>query len=302
MIYIRSLAFGRIFLLVLLCSQSKPANADSAKLVHDQIFPLRGNLTDGLNLSGLAFVQGMLAVCGDETAKLDLLKRHGDHFQVVASPLIGKSDTEIDMEGLAADGNLLYVIGSHSLARKAVEPDRSYQKNQKRILQVNEDKHRQQLIRLKINEDGQIDEKKQINLHRILKDDPLLGPFTSLPSKENGIDIEGIAARDQKLFIGFRGPVLRGNYVPVMILDFDDPEDYELLFVRLDGNGVRDMTAVDGGFLILAGPVGDAPGTILSISGTARIALSVAIRRAGNVRFSAPSRRRARAKRRDWRL
>ncbi len=71
---------------------------------------------------------------------------------------------------------------------------------------------------------------------------------------------EGVAVRDQVLFVGFRGPVLRGNYVPVLQLRFDKPNKNELLLVKLDGLGIRDLTAIDSGLLILAGPVGDGPG------------------------------------------
>ena len=34
----------------------------------------------------------------------------------------------------------------------------------------------------------------------------VLAPFTRLPAKENGVDIEGIAVRDDLLYVGFRGP------------------------------------------------------------------------------------------------
>ena len=88
-----------------------------------------------------------------------------------------------------------------------------------------------------------------------------MGIFTKIPSKENGIDIEGIASDGDKLYIGFRGPVLRGNYVPVMVIkDCDNPSDYELLFVNLDGNGIRDICKVEDGFLIISGPMGDGVG------------------------------------------
>jgi hypothetical protein len=42
-----------------------------------------------------------------------------------------------------------------------------------------------------------------------------------------------------------------------MRLQFDDQQDNELLFVNLDGRGIRDITKVQDGFLIVAGPVGD---------------------------------------------
>lgn len=81
--------------------------------------------------------------------------------------------------------------------------------------------------------------------------------FNEIPGKENGVNIEGLAVKDGHLCIGFRGPVFRGNYVPVMKLEFADPPKNELLYVRLDGYGIRAMTSVSDGFLIIAGPVGD---------------------------------------------
>ena len=41
---------------------------------------------------------------------------------------------------------------------------------------------------------------------------------------------------------------------------FDDPDNEEsLLYVNLGGRGIRSLARVDDGFLIIAGPVGDAP-------------------------------------------
>jgi len=79
--------------------------------------------------------------------------------------------------------------------------------------------------------------------------------------KENGVDIEGIVVRDGKVYLGFRGPVLRGNYVPVVSFEFEEPDEYELMFIELGGRGVRDLAATDDGFLLLAGPVGDGDGS-----------------------------------------
>lgn len=71
------------------------------------------------------------------------------------------------------------------------------------------------------------------------------------------MDIEGIAADGEQIYLGFRGPVLRENYVPIMVTTFDNPQDYELRFVRMGGRGVRDITKVEDGFLIIGGPVED---------------------------------------------
>src|SRR5262249_48563942 len=67
---------------------------------------------------------------------------------------------------------------------------------------------------------------------------------------------EGIASDDDAIYVGFRGPVLRGNLVPLLKLDFDNPKDYDLWFVLLGGLGIRDLTKSNDGFLIFAGPTG----------------------------------------------
>ena len=43
-----------------------------------------------------------------------------------------------------------------------------------------------------------------------LAGEPLLRPFLPIPSKDNGLDIEGITARGDRVLLGLRGPVLRG--------------------------------------------------------------------------------------------
>ena len=81
-------------------------------------------------------------------------------------------------------------------------------------------------------------------------------------SKENGVHIEGIAVKGGVLYLGFRDPVFRDTYVPVMTRKFDDPADtHDLLFVRLGGRGLRSLACVSDGFLNIAGPVGDGPGS-----------------------------------------
>jgi hypothetical protein len=46
-----------------------------------------------------------------------------------------------------------------------------------------------------------------------LADDPHLGFFVGamIPGKENGFDVEGLAFYQNRIFLGLRGPVLRGG-------------------------------------------------------------------------------------------
>lgn len=255
----RLLALGvRNVALLLLLIYGK---VDAAELVPKGQLVFDGSINGSTNISGLAPVSGLLAIAADEGVMVDLLRKQSDsQYRLVQSiPLLKPDDekAEIDIEGLTSDGNILYAIGSHSLTRKQVDPDDDYDKNRKRLTKVSHDDHRDNLFRLKINSDGTLDKKKSIDLRDLLKDDPILGPFCEIPSKENGVDIEGIAFSEDRLFVGFRGPVLRQNHVPVMVLRFDSPDEYELRFVHLEGRGIRDITQVKDGFLLIAGPVGD---------------------------------------------
>ncbi|MBQ0818798.1 DUF3616 domain-containing protein, partial [Microvirga sp. HBU67558] len=76
--------------------------------------------------------------------------------------------------------------------------------------------------------------KKRGALERWLAEDPHLGPFLAVPSKENGLDIEGLAVRGNRLWLGLRGPVLRGHAV-VLDLELRQKAPDRLKARRIDG-------------------------------------------------------------------
>jgi hypothetical protein len=104
-------------------------------------------------------------------------------------------------------------------------------------------------------------------LTRLLRDDRHLGPFMGLPGKENGFDIEGLALAGERMFLGLRGPVLRGW---AMVLELRPQDDGECLalgvlegrkrkrvrkhFLDLGGLGIRDLCLQGDDLLVLAGP------------------------------------------------
>ena len=118
--------------------------------------------------------------------------------------------------------------------------------------------------------------RKQDALTRALRDDPHLGPFLAIPSKDNGFDIEGLAAAPGgRLFLGLRGPVLDGwacileihvaphRRRPDELLLLKLPRDagarpglarYRKHFLDLGGAGVRDLCFAGRDLLILTGP------------------------------------------------
>jgi hypothetical protein len=120
-------------------------------------------------------------------------------------------------------------------------------------------------------------------LRRLLREDPLLGDFVGLPSKENGLDVEGIVARGDRVWIGLRGPVL-GQSACVLEMEVKDTRHGHLKlrklgqgsrfrkhFVDTDGQGIRDMKWDGDDLLLVTGPVmsGDGPAAILRLHGFA---------------------------------
>jgi hypothetical protein len=116
-----------------------------------------------------------------------------------------------------------------------------------------------------------------------LRADEHIGPFLAIPSKDNGLDIEGLVTLPPRLLVGLRGPVLRGWAIVLELEPRLDPADPTLLhlapldspagrsyrkhFLDMDGLGVRDLTRHGDDLLILAGPTMllDGPSRILRI-------------------------------------
>lgn len=113
-------------------------------------------------------------------------------------------------------------------------------------------------------------------LMEALAEDEHLGPFLSmkLPSKDNGFDIEGLAVHGNQIFLGLRGPVLRGWAIileidveesapgTLALKDLGDGDLYRKHFLDLNGLGIRELCLHQGDLLILAGPTMDLEGAM----------------------------------------
>ncbi len=232
------------------------ANGQSIEMVGK--LKLKGDVQQPDELSGIAYFQNLLVVCPDEEASFSFLQNSGQNEYTALPPIkLLNTDAELDLEGAASDDQFVYLIGSHGLARKAVKPERTYLENRKLLSKIQKHDEADSLFRLKVSNAGSVERMERISLRDLLEADETLRPFNRIPSKENGIDIEGIAIKDGRIYLGFRGPILRGNFVPVMIFKFDNPSNYELRYLDLGGRGIRDLTRVSDGFLLIAGPNGD---------------------------------------------
>jgi hypothetical protein len=223
-----------------------------------------GDIRAPENISAVARIgEGhFLAIGGDEGRLIQILRRVDDahytwdHNIKLADAEEGK---EIDVEGLAWSEGRLYVMGSHSRKREKLDPQLSPGENRKLLEKNKAEPLREHLYELRLDTSAELTDKKPVSLKDRIHDDKVLKDFAKIPSKENGVDIEGVAALGDKIFAGFRGPVLREGLVPVLVFDFDRPNDAKTRFLNIGGRGIRDLVRVTGGFLLIGGPVGDEP-------------------------------------------
>ena len=257
------------------------------------------------NLSAVRLDGPVLWIAGDETATVERLladrpERAGEFGDETTFRLADfvdlpgdDADEEADVEGLARTGHFLWAVGSHSLRRKQIKERHEGAKALKRLARIEGQGNRQILVRLPIADvDGVPTPVREIevdgvkhraaalgrkdDLRELLADDEHLGPFLPIPGKDNGLDIEGIAVRGDRVYLGLRGPVLRGwafvvelrPYVDdddpdrLRLHEFEDGKPYRKHVLDLEGLGVRDLCPAGDDLLILAGPTMDLDGPV----------------------------------------
>ena len=215
-----------------------------------------------------------------------------------------KLDQEIDIEGLAFHDGYLWLVGSHSIKRKKAESRKGKDETEgrKRLIELDEKGNRYLLARIPLEDPfgpdptpvrstagnsrsaaqlgGGISGNDLTEAIRSANDgknggDQHLARFLSLPGKENGLDIEGLAVDGRRIFIGLRGPVLRGWSI-VLEIEVEEKHDHRLElrsidhdielyrkhFLQLDGLGIRDLCVAGDDLLVLAGPSMDHDGPV----------------------------------------
>lgn len=222
------------------------------------------------NVSGAALSAdgGLLVLATDEGSELLVVSAQGSSLEFLPAVPLGDPKDEIDLEGVTrhSDPATFFAVGSHSWRRKNIygekHADKSYSDLKERFEDESPDRERDRdrLMRIELDpQTGVLANLRDLPLRQLLDANPVLNVFGAIPSKENGIDIEGIASDGEKLYLGFRGPVFRSGLTPVLVASAADLSGAELRYVPLDGRGIRDIARVSDGFLIIAGPVGDSP-------------------------------------------
>jgi hypothetical protein len=272
-------------------------------------------LRDGLSV--VVQIGDTLWVANDETISLERLSliaggntgnyrfgRHhkqfslNDYLRLPVPPPSDPADLEeADVEGLVYENDYLWLVGSHSLKRKKPKLKDEAEKARQQLAQVSRDGNRYLLARIPIVErDGTYALAKKDtqrgktrtaallhghdrgnDLTEALRGDEHLGSFLTIPGKDNGFDIEGLAVAGERLFMGLRGPVLRGWAVILEVAIMEDrdqpstlrlkaigPNDrlYRKHFLHLGGLGIRDLCVQGADLLILAGPTMDLDGPV----------------------------------------
>jgi len=255
-----------------------------------------------LDLSAVRMIDQSLWLGSDETAHLEKLTLQGEagvgHESIAINDFLHLphgGTQEVDIEGIAYSDHYLWVVGSHSLKRKRVKPDElSPGENIQRLETLSVEENRYLLGRIPLVNGqlfktcthptepgtvlraGQLKREKHGNqLTRSLRDDDHLREYlrANIPGKENGFDIEGIAVDADRIFLGLRGPVLRGWAILLEVQVKEkksgdlrlkkigpDGERYRKHFLNLRGEGIRDLCFYKEDLLVLSGPTMDLTG------------------------------------------
>ncbi len=271
-------------------------------------------LQDGLadardNVSAVVVRENHLWLGGDEGTSIDRMTRDAngnfdDHVRFDLKDLLklpAPAKEEIDIEGLDVDGGYLWLIGSHSAKRKKVDSKKTLAENLERLGKVEMEGNRFTLARVPLNASAEpVAKQGSLTAARLdgdangnilmtaLRDDTHFGRFVprksndggvvkikGIPSKDNGFDVEGLAVSGNRVFLGLRGPVLRGwatvielrvkaSSADVLSLEpiGANGELYIKHFLQLDGLGVRELSIHNKDLLILAGPSMDLDGPV----------------------------------------
>lgn len=162
-----------------------------------------------------------------------------------------------DAEGAAFADSFFYVIGSHGRTRYGDAEGSS------RFVVLRFPTDRRGRPSFAVSEDDVIGIATSTRLGEAISEADGVGPFFDKPLDQNGVNIEGLAVKDGRMHLGFRGPSVGGQAF-ILSVDADaaftpDKPLYPKV-ARLPlgpTTGIRDLAAVHDGLVLLSGPVND---------------------------------------------
>ena len=258
------------------------------------------NVREGI--SSAEVQDGYLWLGFDESTTVERLRRTDNGFEEHTQfrladyvKMHADDDDEMDIEGLCVYGGYLYACGSHSSKRGKAKPDDPVRKQIKKLRQLKIDHNRYTFVRIPVandengelslvkrTKDGRRAQRLKANkwdsqLSEALKEDKHLKPYMTIPSKENGFDIEGLGVFGTRVFLGLRGPVI-GGFAVILEVELEELNKkhlglkaigrkgacYRKHFLNLYGMGIRELQINEssGDMYLLAGPTMDLDGQI----------------------------------------
>ena len=245
----------RMLMVSLVCAAS---SYGAVEVLQETIFSRMCSASAGVALSADVF-----AAADDESNRLRTYSRAKPGVPIQQVELgsflqIGKGNAEIDLEGAAQVGNVVYWITSHARNR-----DGEARPTRQRFFAT----------RISAGEEPRLETMGRAygNLLRDLIAEPRFREFElavaseKAPNKKGALNIEGLCARpDGSLLIAFRNPIpgKKALLIPLLnpaelVQHASDPNVRakfgEAILLSLDQNGVRDMVQRDGSYFIIAG-------------------------------------------------
>ncbi len=250
-------------------AQPDAARGQWTRIVSVGRYSLRGGVGADKDLSGIACISDRYCLIGaDEGRDVQVveLRRDAQTLRVVETISLLSSGSEIDIEGIAAEGDYYYVVGSHGISKKQGER----QNNRCRLFRLKVDPRTGVPGGLSVAGLRRPTGLDVATLTDVVRADPVLGPYFGQPLQRKGVNIEGLAVRNGRLFVGFRNPNVGGDAF-VLEVSADQVfgsktasvQPWQPAFLhrlRLgEGLGIREIVAAKSGFLIIAGNAGSEP-------------------------------------------
>jgi hypothetical protein len=226
-----------------------------------EYFTIKGKVDADKDISGIACINeryGLLGADEDRNVYFIEVSRKNKVIKILGDIELLSSGDEIDIEAIVAEDDYYYITGSHGLSKK----------------QGDIESNRFKLFRLKVNpETGMPFERAKSkadfltisSLTTVLSRDPLLGQHFRKPLQQKGVNVEGLAIKNDILYVGLRSPNLDGNtFVVELAADdlFNDVTNIDYRLHKLHvGNalGIREIVRARDCFLIIAGNSGSEP-------------------------------------------
>lgn len=214
--------------------------------------------------SGAAQVGNSIVIAGDEEPRALWLFTNNELTKASVSG--GSWD---DMEGLAGvDGKRFFAVTSHSLTKKGKRKP-----------------EREQLFLMTMGQKIEITQRWTLRDAVITYLETNLGNEVDLKTlkegtpDQGGLNIEGLAFIQDRLYIGLRSPLTKKGEAIVLVIKnaTSSPVIESTLKLPLSGNGIRGLDSVNNELYVLSGPVGDRDGSfgLFSFSETSRLLTQV---------------------------